>query len=284
MKKKLALALAVAMALSMTACGQGDTSVGGISVDSASSAQSSVQGDQSQPQDEQTAKPVIYTLDTVPAPVMTGTIGSDKFSEDENMVTYIARYGVEHDVGVSELEAYLATLKDAGFVLDVSRNNVTEKSYEYSAFATNSNATVVIEFEWHQYNPSGEHTISETAVFQVDVYIEEADVKADLTGVNAEELLPPLPEGNWSSSEFDNGRVRWTHFYLAYPDEDTIRSYAEQLKSAGYALELEEAPSGNEDANLYYFEAENEDGVVVRVKIVSEEGDTMATVSIGIPN
>lgn len=268
------------MALSLTARGGQTDPVGSINEDLQQTEQNSdipTQGE------TKTPETVIWTLDTVPAPDMTGTLGSDPFSEDENMVTYITRYGVEHDVGVSELETYLTVLTDAGFTFEVSRNNVTEKSYEYSAFATSSNATVVIAFEWHQFNPSGEHTISETAIFQVDVYVDEVEIKADLTGVSAEELLPALPEGNWSSSEFENEHMRWTHFYLAYPDEDTIRGYAEQLKRAGYTPELEEAPNGNEDANLYYFEAENEDGVTVRVKIVSDEGDTMATISIGIP-
>lgn len=280
MKKTIALVLCLVMVGPLAACGGQTDPVGSIDEKLYQTEQNTDIPTQNETKDSET---VIWTLDTVPTPGMTGTLGSDKFSEGENMVTYIARYGVEHDVGVSELEAYLATLKDAGFAFEVSRNNVTEKSYEYSAFATNSNATVVIEFEWRQFNPSGEHTISETAVFQVDVYIEEVDAGADLTGVSAEELLPALPEGNWSSSEFENEHMRWTHFYLAYPDEDTIRGYAEQLKSAGYMLELEEAPNGNEDANLYYFEAENEDGVAVRVKIVSDEGDTMAAISIGIP-
>lgn len=119
------------------------------------------------------AATAIWTGDTVPAPDTPGAYHSYRVEGESYAVKYDARYNVENDVGRSELETYLATLTDAGFVLDVSLDHEGIKYYEYAASAANGNATVDIEFEWYEYAPDTYNADdTETAAFRVFVYIE----------------------------------------------------------------------------------------------------------------
>lgn len=293
MKKAITFILSMLLVLSLVACGSQTESVGKIDEEKQQTEQVSQteQPDSTQQNEtdtpEETEQPetsvqeesVVYTLDTVPKPVME-EMGSEI---EEDYAEYASRFpSTSHQ----ELFDYLAALEDDGFTITVTNQEEgnNEGGYTYEAEAVHENATVSIYYEWS--TPLQGSVVRETGIFDVVISVEEVElpnVNADLSLDEFDSLIPTLPDVKWYDNDFENNNARWKHHQTSQLDMEDIAEYVNSLKDSGYTIDMEEAPNGNEDYDVYYFSAKNQDGVEVEVKVSAPENGVLATtISVGV--
>ena len=282
MKNAIALLLALLMVLSLAACGSQTDSVGKIDedkqqteqADQIDNSQQSETGATEETQQSETSvqeENIIYTLDTVPKP--NGRENPTEVTEDGYVFVW------QNQTERQELDDYIVLLTAEGFAVSEFSAHKSDDKIQV-AQATRGNATVELSFS------QGEMFEKIYYDFYVLITVEEvelSDVNADLSRDEFDSLIPALPEVKWYDNDGESAKARWKHHQTSQLDMDDIAEYVNSLKDSGYTIDMEEAPNGNEDYDVYYFSAKNQDGVEVEVKVSAPENGVLATtISVGV--
>ena len=279
MKKTIATLLSLLIVLSLAACGSQTDSVGKLDedkqqteqIDSTQQNETDAAQEAEQPETSVQEEAVIYTLDTVPKP--TGRENPTEVTEDGHV--YVWQNQADHQ----ELDNYIALLTAEGFTVSEFGPHKSDNKIQV-AQATHGNATVELSlsqgelFEKTYYDFYALITVEE---------VESPNVNTNLSLDEFDSLIPALPDVKWYDNNGESTIARWKHHQTSHLDMDDIAEYANSLKDNGYTIDMEEAPNGNEDYDVYYFSAKNQDGVEVQVKVTApEEGAVATTISVGI--
>lgn len=285
MKRLFVCLIAFMMTLSLAACGGGTEPVQGTetSAPPAEETQSaeSEPAMSTEPEIEEPAETVVYTLDTVPKPTMGGQAGEDI---GEDYAEYVSR-----NASYQSLTDYEALLTDEGFTVEVTKL----RSDLYRSVATNANARIDITFETADWDLTDPEALADgaagldTSVFAVYITVEEVeDPAASDRPENMEALIPALPEGSWSSSDFDNDGWYFHHVYCSQLTVEDVEAYVQTLQNGGYDKNVVIGPSGA-DGEIYRFEGYGHGSPLTMVTVtVTETGQETAplytTVSVAV--
>ena len=172
------------------------------------------------------------------------------------------------------VKAYADALRGAGFSNAVDENDGFD-GLAY-IFKADNDAGYHVELIFEADNQQG----LGHAALELTKTASSAPATAPVSG-NGE--LPELPAVEWESDTYEIGSTSWTEYFTFELELEDVLDYVERLKAAGYDLGAEEYPDGNDDADVYAYEAISAADVTVNVR-VSAEGELAVTiVSIGIP-
>lgn len=260
MKKTIALVLCLLMVVSLAACGgQAATEESGTNAEQTETAEPTTE-ETTQP--EESSEPVeTEPVETEPA-FDTSWAGADyimpipepPFAYEVNVDGAAVEIrstngGMDGDVTHQSILDYCEELKNAGFTLNLTENEIGERygrtCYEFSASdAAGNNVNLIDDGGGVVIYVALKKTSNETNT-------EENNVKEESEDTILKFGNAMLPDLEWTCEEKEepNGN-KYLNYETENAPQDVIEDFVEQLKAAGYTLYEE---SVDEDSNWYFW-------------------------------